>query len=239
MRRLLSVLCALAALPAFLGQSWAAIAPVGGATANSAAGGITSISITYSPTAGHAVVLGVAIQISTSVSTPTCADQNGNPLTLISSTNYDSLAYEVYNCAGFAVAGATSYKMQWSSGTVGTVSILLEEYSGVGSIYATSYTNTGGATKPTLTETLSDANDWLVGALATTATTISSGTGNLRQTENVQPKTGIFDNTAASASSVTLQSGTAAGTAGWGAAGVMLKPSTVAQTSLPLLGVGE
>ena len=196
MRRLLTIVAAWSLLIAL---AWAAI-NFGGGTHNTAALG-TTITATYSPTAGNQIVAWV--DTGAAVTGLSCADNNSHAL-----TPGPTVTISGVNLAGFygtAITGATSYVCSWTTST--TPSITLEEYSGVSSVNATLSGNTAsGSTSPaTITVTTQDNNDWIVGGLAASSQTLTVTVGNSRQAVTTTAvRQVLVDNTVATAGSLTL-----------------------------------
>jgi len=164
---------------------------VGGATA-SETGGATTLSATYSPTAGNCAV--VFLHAGNTTGTVTCKDSKGNSLTA---------GPVIDNMASFyqypIPSGVTGYTATWS--TSRQACILVEEYSGVTSVDATLSGNTATGTSATaaITVTPDESTDTVVCCLVNDNSEAMTGSiGNTRQ--NVTATTGptiLMDNTPA------------------------------------------
>jgi hypothetical protein len=216
------------------GQSaFASVAYVGGATASNSGTAGTSLTVTYSPTAGNQVVLG--IMFAAAVTSLSCADQNSNALTL---NTHENNAYEFY---GTAIAGATSFKCQWT--TSAKASEAVAEYSGVVGV-GTNGINSGSSTSSSISVTTTKSNSFIVAIFGNGVNaTYTATSGNLRQ--NISGGAGnsnavaIMDNTAAIAGTSVTDTATVP-TGAWNAVGLELYPTQPANGSgqLLLMGVG-
>jgi len=150
---------------------------VGGSVNETA--GTTSVSITYSPTSGNTVILGLSLV--TSVSSILCQDNNHNIL----STPLYSPNSNTYLFNGTAITGATSYAVSWIGTAAAALGIV--EYSGVAGI------GTGGGIAGTgisgntaiITNTSTENNSVFVAIFGlSSGVTVSQNQGNLRQQES-------------------------------------------------------
>ena len=156
-----------------------AIAYVGGAN-NSATTSVTTITATYSPTAGNMVVLGVAFP-ATPGSSPVVKDNLGNTLTPGPS---QGTAPYVYTFAQSPVpSGVTGYTATWTGGQ--NAGIAVAEYSGpAGSGVDVSHgiaTTAVNSASCSLSVTLDAANDFVVMAACSYGGTLTTSVGNQRQ----------------------------------------------------------
>jgi len=176
---------------------WATASWVGGAK-NDATGSVTTITVTYSPTAGNTLVIFLE---TAPVSGGSCADNNSNALTVgptISATEYQSSYY------GTAITGATSYTCTWTTST--EAGIVLGEYSGVSSVNASlsGNTNSGNSATASVTVTTQDANDWIACGLGDSSDMLTGSVGTQReQVAASTKKITLVDNTSSSAGSLT------------------------------------
>lgn len=196
------------------------IAQVGGALNNgtSAATG----SVTYTVAAGHAAVL--TIETSTNLSSAaSCVDNNLNALSAgATKTQTNDAIYVFY---ALSSPGSTSFTCVWT--TSAPWSIMVEDYTGVGSVNTALSGNTAsnaGSASQSITVTLDDANDWNVCGFSDGSNTLTGATGNQRQQVTAgSARAVLVDNTAASATSVTCSSSSASAT--WAGASIELKHS--------------
>lgn len=194
-----------------------AISQVGGTSGRT--GAVSgSTTITYSATAGNAVV----IYSGNGQGNWTCADNLGNSLTAGPSGNngtaFNGGTAFLQSFYQFPVpSSVTSYTLSYT-GVFANYPFTLEEYSGVAAINASLSGNsvTGAASPATITVTTEDANDWIVCGFAAvntaagTTITFTPTVGTQRQsntsagTNAGTPMTvGLSDNTVASPGSVT------------------------------------
>lgn len=172
-----------------------AITPVGGAQ-NGTASSVTTISATYSPTAGNTVLVFLSTGAVTGVA---IKDQLGNALTQIGTVG-NTLA-NIWVFGGIAASGATSYVATWTSAL--NCALLVEEYSGVASIGA-GVGNSGSTSPATLTKVVA-ANSFLVGAIDTRSATPATSTGTQRQIRTASsPMSALADNTSAPGGSISV-----------------------------------
>jgi hypothetical protein len=113
-------------------------------------------SITYSPTAGNAVLAMIAL--GSSVTALTCVDNNSNALT----SGGSGLSWL---CYGFAKSGATSYTYNWTTANSKAV-MLIVEYSHVGG-FGTLLANSGSnASNPNVSPIAPSVNNVIIGLLS-------------------------------------------------------------------------
>ena len=194
------------------------IAQVGGAHASESAGA-TSLTVTYSPTAGHASV--VMFATGNTISGLVVKDNLGNTLVAGPSNGLLSAWHQ------FPVpSGVTSYIATWT--TARQASLIVEEYSGVVGVDTglTGNTNSGNSGTATIAPTTTVANEWIVGGLSDVASNTLTGTvGQQRQQtlgSAVTCPITLMDNTAASPGSVTCTATLAS--AAWTGVAIGLQP---------------
>lgn len=191
-----------------------AIAFVSGAK-NSAASAATN-TVTYAPTAGHAVI--VFLNVAGAITAITVKDNLGNTLTAGPTvTNTTQIASFYY----FAPSGVTSFVATWT--TSRTSSLVAAEYSGAAFINASlsGNTATGSSTAPTITVTTNDSNNFVVAGLGDAALTFTATTGTSREQVTTTPRMLALDNTVASAGSVTCAASSS--TTAWTAVAIELR----------------
>lgn len=175
-----------------------AIAFVNGAINNGA--GVTTVSVTYAPTAGNTVV--VTLGFTVAVTNLTCTDSSFNPLAAgPSRTNGITSACFYYTAA----SGVTGFTASWT--TASGVNIAVAEYSGVQSVNAALAGNAASATSATatITVTTEDNNDFIVASIVSNANVVTITVGTLRENAaSAGAKLKIADNTVASAGAVTI-----------------------------------
>ena len=205
-----------------------AIGFVGGSS-NTAASA-TTVSATYSPTAGNIII--VYVPVGASVTAISVADQNGNALApgpVVSSSQQPVAAGTgfLYGFWGIAQAGATSYTATWTTSRVS--SIVLGEYSGVQAINLALATNsaTGTSATATITPTTTDANDWLVCGMANNSTdgfTAIAGSNLRESTSGVTACAALVDSGVVAVAGATTVKATIAASVAWGAFAIQLRP---------------
>lgn len=161
-----------------------AISPVGGTTASSAVN-VTTLTVTYSPTAGNTLVLIVILKSNTSGLT--FQDNLGNTYAPDNSSA-TTVVYHISNCP----AGITGFTATWTNSQ--TAIIALEEYSGAsGAVYLTA------AQSSTLSGSIYYSGDYIVG-LGSFGSAITITSGTQRQASGVVNSQNlvIADNTSAS-----------------------------------------
>jgi hypothetical protein len=185
----------------------------------------SSSSVTYSPTQGNMVVLGVSFPSGDS-SGVTCKDQSGNPLAL----NTDIIGTpvggpDIWEFYGFAVAGASTYTVTNLSGFTPNA-IVIGEYANVSSVGASNTAQGATGSNPeTVSLTTTGTSSFMVAVIGSiTATPQTSNTGTIRvQTSSGQGPLALVDNTVTSPSSVTCAvNGTGSPVQAWGAVAVEL-----------------
>jgi hypothetical protein len=192
-----------------------AISAVGGATNNSATN-VNTLSVTYAPTNGNWLVLGMAT--SGTITGLTVTDSNNVALTPGPVLNNARLFY--YQVTG----GPASFTASWTNNV--QVSMAVEEYSlpaGGGVNWKSTFNNSsGGSTTETLTFAILQPNNWIVCLFADTSNTQTGTVGNLRQqTTASSARIALMDNTSASAGNVTCTC-TTVSSSGYSAVGLEL-----------------
>jgi hypothetical protein len=166
--------------------------------------GVTTCTVTVTPTTGNSVT--PFLITSGTISSPSCADNNSNALSAGASESATSVV--VYVFYGTAISGATDYKCSWT--TSRTAILLFMQYSATGgtlSFNASLSGNAGTASSASasLTVTTQDNNDYNVCAFAngsSNAFTVTVGTS--RETGSQGVFRGVLlDNTVATAGSLT------------------------------------
>lgn len=182
---------------------------------------VSSLGITYTPTAGNWVI--VIAELGGGANTPfTCKDNNNNALTLYNNMGAYLLFY------GQATSGATSYTVNWATNTAYAAVVLLE-YSGVGGIGVTAFNN-GSNSTATISITTSGPNSWMIVNFCNNiANTVFTGSlGNLRAQQQTTlgstPSICGMDNTTAS-SGATLTATATTSNANWLALALELLPA--------------
>lgn len=176
-----------------------AITPVNGTKGN--ATGVTTITLTYTPTVGNPVL--VFLQATAGITSVTCKDNNNNFLTA-GPTAVNSVQHLFSFYIPASITGATSFILAWT--TSANCGAVLEEYSGNASINAglPGSSNVGSSATASITVTTDDANDWIVCALADAGNNLTTTVGTQRQ--NViagSAKINLIDNTSVSPGSLT------------------------------------
>jgi len=206
-----------------------AIAFVGGANSGGTAAGVTTDSVTYTPTTGHIVVVGVitAIAANGTFSNMVVKDSNNVPLLVGPSfqntavgTTTDTASLFYYTVPASA---PTSFTATWV--TTANASVMVAEYSGVTSVLNSSGNVNSGVSSPsTITVTTSAANDFVVALLSSLNALATISSGNTRESIGTGTCRGILgDNTAASIGSAVTVSATFTGAQGWSAAALELR----------------
>jgi hypothetical protein len=215
-----------ASVPAWCGIAFVGSSPALGSNCTTSTG--TSISVTYSPTAGNYVF--VALSVASTISAVTVKDSAGNTLTAagaVSNTVVIELFFEK------VPASITSFTATWTTARISCLSI--EEISGVGSVTAITGT-TGTSTAPSITDSSSAYGDWLVAAAGNSSSTaMTASVGNLRTTETITSAIQVAEGDYLSVSSSITISFTSLNTK-WAMAGLRL--TSACQPALTLLGVG-
>ena len=173
------------------------VAAVGGA-ANVSAVAVTTLTVTYAPTAANVVV--VFVNTSAVVTGLVVKDSAGNTL---QQPSVPTVAGTGVNLAAFfqlnVPAGITGYTATWTGAA--QVSIGVEEYSNAGNtaeVGANSTAAQGAGTTGSVTQTLAKANNFLVaGAAAAVTMTASAGSTQRQQTTTSTARLTILDNTSA------------------------------------------
>lgn len=179
-----------------------AIAFVSGAV-NESGSVVSTLSVSYSPTNGNVVIVGVSV-VKTGLTSITCKDNFGNSLGLgairVTAGNPTSVLFYYV----VPSTGVTTFTATWN--TTSAVSMAVVEYSGVSSIKGLpGNTATGAGTTPTITVTTEDNNDWVVTIIVGNAA-LTLSTGNSRESSALPSANRILvaDNTVATAGSVTV-----------------------------------
>lgn len=162
-----------------------AIAQVNGAS-NQSAVGVTTLSVTYSPTLGNTAV--VFFMAGGAVTSLVVKDNLNNTLTAGPMSG---------NLAGFyqfpVPSGVTSYIATWL--TSQQCSLAVEEYSGVGAVQSTFVIASGNSTTDTITVPIVAVNNWIVCGLGS-ANTLTATVGNSRQSTTTSTgRVNLMDNT--------------------------------------------
>lgn len=173
-----------------------AIAQVGGTTNNSGSN-VSTLSATYSPTAGNTLVL--LLNTSAAITALTVQDSHGNNLTAGPVQGNLRMFYQ------FGVpATVTGYTASWT--TAVQVSIAVEEYSGVGGVntnFAANHTSATSASASIVTAIVA-ANNWIVAGFGEGANSFTTTVGTNRQnTTASSARVELQDNTSASIGNVT------------------------------------
>jgi hypothetical protein len=176
-----------------------AIAAVGGANNNSAGANVTTLSVTYSPTAGDTVVL--FFITNNTIAGLVVKDSAGNTLTQSTAIGFSGNFTCWYQ--NNSPAGITGYTATWTNAV--NAGIAVEEYSGAaGGVNATNNA-TAAATSATasVADTIMQANNFIVAGMASGQTlTATVGTQRQQVTAGAARVT-LQDNTSASVASVT------------------------------------
>lgn len=160
---------------------------------------VTSVAVTYSPTAGNALLVGVSL-LTTGFTVSSISDTAGNVYRLVDSQNRISniCRVELWYCA--KIVGSPTSITANLSGSAGQVTISVAEYSGVAADGVFN-SNTGSSALTTCTTTGADANNFGVCFFAASgAGTFTASIGTLRNSL-VQGATlggGCIDHTVAS-----------------------------------------
>lgn len=183
----------------------------------------TTITGTYTPTAGNTVI--VFLSVISSATNVTCKDNNNHFLTAgPTATNGTTHLFSFYMLG--SNSGATSFICNWT--TTGICSITVEEYSGVSLINAglAGNSTTGTSAIASITVTTEDNNDWIVCGLVDAGNTLTASTGNSRQQviAGTSARQILMDNTVVTAGSVTC-SATLTSSA-WAAVAIELRTLT-------------
>jgi hypothetical protein len=170
-----------------------AIAAVNGAK-NSSSSGVTTLSVTYSPTAGNLVIVGLFF--SATVSSLVVKDSLGNTLSAGPNEVNSYLFYET----GLA-SGITGFTATWTGSA--QVGMAVEEYSGATSVNtappAGSTIADGTSASATISTYIGVANNFIVAVMGS-ANTLTTSVGNQRQqTTTGSARVTLQDNTAATA----------------------------------------
>lgn len=173
-----------------------AIAAVGGA-ANQANTNVTTLTVTYSPTAGNTVLL--FFNANGAFTALTVQDNHGNTLTAGPTVNNVASFYQTN-----VPAATTSYTATWTTGR--QCSLAVEEYSGAPAVNPVGNTASGTSTTGTVTLAITASNNFIVcGAGSPQTMAVSAGTTLRQQTlvGNTAAPLTLCDNTSASVGNVT------------------------------------
>lgn len=181
----------------------AVIAPNTGCTSRVSTG--TTITCTFSPTAGNRTMVFFDSGAAITGATVTCADNNSNALTA-GPTQVTGASVNAKEFDAIAITGATSYTCSWTGGTSTAASMTAEDYSGSLGINRALSGNTATGTSGTasVSVTTEDANNWVICGIAGIANTFTVTVGNQRQNQSTtSQKQVLLDNTSVLAGSVT------------------------------------
>jgi hypothetical protein len=205
------------------------ITPVGG-TGNSTASTVTTITASYVPTAGNAVV--VFVRTSAAVTALTVKDSSANPL--VAGPVSNNLASFYYS----AFTGITGFTATWTTGA--QASITVAEYGNVNAVIALagSHSNASSAiASQSITTTAT--NSWIVCGLTDNSSNAFTATvGNQRQTSGATGTTRLIsmDNTVTSPSAVACTASLTL--CPWDACGLELQPIAGSQKNEDLTLTG-
>jgi hypothetical protein len=196
-------------------------------TASSGVATNTTVTLTYSPTAGNTSIFCLSHNGATTADT--CTDNLSNTLTAGTKSSNSQTDQQFYYGPSFnyqAPSGVTSITCTWTTGRASW--LVVAEYSKVGFINPSlsPNTNSGNSTVPGITTSNLVSSSWVVACFADTATTSwSQNSGNKRfaATSGAGGKGAIFDNTSTVVGLLT-SSGTISATANWAATALELDP---------------
>ena len=178
----------------------------------------------------------IGLTTSTAVSAITCKDNNNNSLTAVVNEAARDIVFW-----GFAVSGATSYIVSWT--TSAKSSLCIVEYSGVSAIGATN-TSTATSTTASVAVTTTANNSWVVAQFGNGGVnTYSASVGNLRVQQgggSGAANTEAFNDNSGGASGSSVTNTCTCGSTTWFGLGIELQPTVSATSngSLLLMGVG-
>ena len=176
-----------------------AIAAVGGANNNSAGANVSTLSVTYSPTAGNTVVL--FFITNNTVTGLVVKDSAGNTLKESTAQGFSGNFTCWYQ--NNSPAGITGYTATWTNGV--NAGIAVEEYSGAaGGVNATNNA-TAAATSATasVADTIMQANNFIVAGMASGQTLTATVGTQRQQVAAGAARVTIQDNTSATIGSIT------------------------------------
>jgi hypothetical protein len=176
-----------------------AIAAVGGANSNSASVNVSTLSVTYSPTAGNTVVL--FFITNGTITGLVVKDSAGNTLTKSTATGFSGnfTCWYQNNCP----AGITGYTATWTNAV--NAGMAVEEYSGAaGGVNATNTaTNAATSGTSTVSDTVLQANNFIVAGFASSQTATTTVGTQRQQVAAGGARVTLQDNTSATVASVT------------------------------------
>jgi hypothetical protein len=207
-----------------------AIAFVNGTTVHTASG--TTLTLTYSPTAGNFVMVVVTSDSGSPSTQMVCKDNNGNVLPLVQEMTQRGDSHGGAQFCGIAVTGATGYTVTWSGASSTTAAIA--EWSGVVSVGAFSKTEGGATTTWSNAQNITQPGNVIAtgfGFCTINATTTTTTAGTLREAlGSGNDYASIIDNTNTSGSPTTA-GGVIGGTPfTWSCASVELVAKVTATT---------
>lgn len=147
---------------------------IGGATASSVAATVTTLTVSYAPTQGNMVVLGIAF--GSGISGLVCVDSNGNVMTFVGQINNTAVFM------GVADVGVVSYTFNWVTARKSSCAIAeYQGWSGIGIISNTA--NLGASTTFSLTTTTGFINSLIIGVIGGSVSNLvyTATTGTIRQ----------------------------------------------------------
>ena len=207
--------------------AWSTITPVGGTSAGpvTASNSVYTLTFTYSPTAGHTVV--ILVPFSTSGLYPYCRDNNFH--TVWPGPKVTNSSESLSSFYTIASSGATSYVCQWAQGVVSSISGMLYEFSGVLSVnpLLSGNTATGTGTTASFAVTTQDNNDYVVCGFSDSNATFSSLSGSNPETIGTQPTGVLFSQAVGSPGSSTCSANLSTSSA-W--LGIAIELRTVTNT---------
>lgn len=160
---------------------------------------VTSVAVTYSPSAGNTLVVGVAL-LTTGFTVTSVTDNAGNVYKLKDFQNktVNICRVEVWWCHN--IVGSPTSITANLSGTAGQAIIAVGEYSGIAAD-GLIFSNTGSTALTTNTVNSTDANSWSVSFFAASGSgTFTASVGTLRQSlvQGAALGGGLIDTTTAS-----------------------------------------
>lgn len=169
----------------------------------------SSLTLTYTPTAGNQIVVGIDFDLGFSdPGTVTCTDNNSNSLTLNTSlANPSGNNTKMWQFYGVAISGATSYKFSWTGGNA-LFQGVLGEWSGVTGIGTKGTTAMGTGATQSITVSEVGGNSWIVVVFDDQNAGGTISTGTLReQGENSVDNIFLVDSTTATCAGTTTGNG--------------------------------
>lgn len=188
------------------------VATSGGSTTAATSGTCTSLVVTK----GDLILVFIGTIATTITSVTDTANNKYSPASAF--VNTGTVSGQLWKAWALTTTTIATITANFGSSRWGMIAT---GYSGVPQTKDFSGTATGSSATPSLTDTLEDANNWVVTGLCVRgSTTITANTGNLRTSRagggTTSPGIAIVDNTAASGSVVTSITITSAS---WGATG--------------------